>query len=213
MCSWLMKKIYSFIFWQNYYEIITIMKDIISIHLYILRANVERVIKPDVIIVGFAQTWKTLVTARVFSHFCLGYSMKVTMSKTPASKLSMPKIQPHFNMRTLSVCQSTIIMQKWFKIVASAVSEKKTFNVFSSTLSFPISKYGPRNSRYTIFFLTHLKLHLFYHNLVHTSFRTTITLINMLMLWQLGSEHHGQEQSFNNSACFLFTICRIVAKC
>lgn len=39
-----------------------------------------------------------------------------------------------------------------------------------------------------------------------------ISLINMLMLCQLGSERYGQERSFNNSECSSFAICRTAAK-
>lgn len=127
-----------------------------------------------------------------FSHSCLGHFVKVTISKTPASTFGMPNVQPHFNISTSSAYQTTITVQKWLEN-HSACSSRNIF--FCSVLSFLILKYGPHNFRSQFSFSDSSQTQ---PNL-GGYFVHYITLINQVMLWQLGSEHHDQEKSFNNS--------------
>lgn len=109
---------------------------------------------------------KNIACSQGFSHSCLGHYMKVTMSKTPASTFSMPKVQPHFNVRTSSAYQTSIIMQKWVKIIAPAVPE--TFLFYPSHLWFQsMDHITPDHTHFLS--VTHLKVKQFYNNLVDTS--------------------------------------------
>lgn len=115
------------------------------------------------------------------------------MSKPPVCTLSMPTSSVP-NVTASSAYQTAVIIHCFLRYLQSY---KPLCNfIVPSFLSFQITELISDSTNCAI--ICWWILHSVYF------------CIKMLLLWLLGSQHH-RGQSFNNSICFTFSVCGIVA--